>query len=139
MSVRFWPGIQVAGRRHEVTAQSQAPRVQSSPCGIHTSAGRSRLARRESLSVSGAGRKRPAFCFGGWKPASWKTWTAALCRRLRSPAQRHTAALQTYLQSSNLLIVRCSTWDSCWLGFCAHLDEACTAQRNSLGMRQTGA
>ena len=36
--------------------------------------------------------RRPAFCFGGWRLASWKTWAAALCWRLRSPAQRHTAA-----------------------------------------------
>ena len=38
----------VAGRRQEVTAKSQASCVESSPCDIHTSAGRSKLALCES-------------------------------------------------------------------------------------------
>ena len=48
------PRFQDAGRRQAVTASG----IRSSPAGIHTSAGRSRLARWESPSVSGRGWRR---------------------------------------------------------------------------------
>ena len=97
------PGLWVAGCKHKVPAQSQASKVESSPKGIHTSAGRWR-----ACFVENVGRRIVSAIAVSRARAN----TCVVDHQQSTSTKDRTACLQRNLQSSKLVMVRCSTWDS---------------------------